>query len=86
MFGIKKKPSRKQQIEDYIASTKHESLETKVYKALKKAGKRGLWNSELAMVGKLSWHRRIGNLRADGVNIQSVHIKGSGWKYYLNED
>lgn len=63
-----------------------ETQSTKVYKALKAAGNRGCWNSDLARVGGLSWHRRVGNLRAEGVNIESVHIKGSGWKYYLNEE
>jgi hypothetical protein len=60
------------------------SQTTKVYKALKQAGKHGLYNYQLANMGILSWHRRIGNLRADGCNIQCVRVTGGQWKYFLN--
>lgn len=63
----------------------YESQSTKIYKALKQAGGYGLYNYELARVC-LSWHRRIGNLRADGVNIQCVRISKGTFKYYLNEE
>ena len=58
---------------------------TKVYKALKQAGHYGLTNGDLSKIC-LSWHRRIGNLRADGVNIQCVRVTGGTWKYYMTED
>lgn len=61
------------------------SQTTKVYKALKAAGRHGLYNYQLARIC-LGWHRRIGNLRADGVNIQCVRLTGGVYKYYLNEE
>lgn len=65
--------------------TSHESQNTKIYKALKQAGRYGLYNQQLSKIC-LSWHRRIGNLRADGVNIQCVRINRGLFKYYLNEE
>lgn len=83
MFGIKSKASRNQRIDDYLVSvTPHESLETKVYKALKRAGKHGLWNYQIAALG-MSADRRLRDLRADGVPISSVRQKSGAWKYYL---
>lgn len=65
--------------------TSHESDSTKIYKQLKKAGHYGQTNYELSRVC-LSWHRRIGDLRADGVNIQCVRLTKGTFKYYLNEE
>ena len=78
-----KKSSRKQDLEEALYK-KHESLESKIFKALKIAGGHGLYNYELDRIG-MSWHRRIGDLRADGVNIQCVKVKNGIFKYYLNK-
>lgn len=74
MFLLKSKTSRKPA-----------SQSSRILQQLKKSGNHGSYNYELSKIC-LSWHRRVGNLRADGHNIQSVHIKGSGWKYYLNPE
>lgn len=63
----------------------HESHESKVFKALKRSGGYGLWNYELASLC-IDWHRRIGDLRKDGVNIQHVRTLDGGHKYYLNKE
>lgn len=68
-----------------LKKTSHDSQETKIFKALKRAGHYGLYNYELSRVC-LSWHRRIGDLRADGVNIQSVRLSKGSFKYYLLEE
>ena len=65
--------------------TSQESDETKIYKQLKKAGHYGLYNYELAKTC-LSWHRRIGDLRAHGTNVQCVRLSKGTFKYYLNEE
>lgn len=63
----------------------HESQSTKIYKALKQAGHFGLYNYELSKIC-LSWHRRVGDLRADGVNIQCIRLSKGTFRYYLNEE
>jgi hypothetical protein len=70
-----------------LAPVKHTeaSQTTKVYKALKEAGRYGLYNYELAKIC-LGWHRRIGDLRADGVHIACVRLTGGSFKYYLDGD
>lgn len=60
------------------------SHEARVLRYLKKKGRHGAFNHQLAHpeIGGLSWHRRIGNLRSEGHNIIRVHLKGGVWKYY----
>lgn len=87
-FIVASKPrpvSRKQELEEILASRKQETLESKVFKALKRAGRHGVYNHELARLG-IAWHRRIGDLRADGINIQCVRIDKGVFKYYLNQE
>lgn len=68
-----------------LSKPSHETQSTKIFKALKKAGHYGLYNHELARIC-LSWHRRIGNLRKDGVNIQCVRLSRGSFKYYLVDE
>lgn len=68
-----------------LTKPSHDSQETKVFKALKKADHYGLYNYQLARIC-LSWHRRIGDLRHDGVNIQAVRLSKGTFKYYLLEE
>lgn len=59
-----------------------ESQQTRILKALKKAGRYGLWNYELSRIC-LSWHRRIGQLREDGYGISAVRVSKGNFKYFL---
>lgn len=61
------------------------SQTSQIYQALKTAGRYGQTNYELSRIC-LSWHRRIGDLRADGVNINTVRMSRGSFKYYLNEE
>lgn len=81
-----KKSSRIEQLRDFVKEAKPvETHETKIFKALKKAGRHGLWNYELANVC-IDWHRRIGDLRSSGINIRPERQKDGGWKYYLETE
>lgn len=60
----------------------HESQTTRILKALKKAGDYGQTNVELSKIC-LSWHRRIGNLRADGYGISCIRLTKGLYKYYF---
>ncbi len=66
--------------------TKPVTRSGKILAHLKKVGRHGAWNYELSRIGGLSWHRRVGNLRADGHNIQCVQIKKGLFRYYLNDE
>lgn len=57
----------------------------KILSELKKAGHFGLTNVELSKVC-LSWHRRIGNLRAAGHNIRTDRISKGSFRYTLEAD
>ena len=92
MFIIKPKSLRSKKIDQYLHEqaverltsepVPRESHETKVYKALKHAGKWGAYNYELARVC-IDWHRRIGDMRAQGIIIQHVRTPDGQHKYYL---
>lgn len=58
----------------------------KILQALKQAGHHGLYNYELSKIGGLSWHRRIGNLRDKGYNIQPIRITKGKYKYILHQE
>ncbi len=62
--------------------SKYESQSTKILKKLKKAGKYGQTNYELAKVC-IGWHRRITDLRKSGEPIVTVRISRGIFKYYL---
>lgn len=57
----------------------------KVLRALKDAGHYGMANYELDRIC-LSWHRRIGDLRAEGHNIACVRITRGTFKYFLTDE
>lgn len=80
-----KKSSRKLELEEAIRKHRPETLESKVFKALKIAGRHGLWNYEIARLG-MSADRRLRQLRSDGISISMERHKGGGIKYYLNKD
>lgn len=95
MFKLRK-TSRQQKIEKYISEQEvkalsedykphKESHETKIFKALKKAGKHGAYNFDLAKpnVGGICWHRRITDMRKDGIVIKHVQITNTIHKYFL---
>lgn len=67
--------------------TKPTSHSQRILNHLKKCGRYGSWNYELARptIGGLAWHRRITDLRQDGHNIVKVRI-GSNFKYYLIQE
>lgn len=69
MFLLKNKPSH------------HD----RILKHLKKCGRYGSWNYELAResIGGLAWHRRITDLRKEGHNIVKARMTGGSFKYYL---
>lgn len=63
---------------------------TRILRAIKKSGSRGVANYELSRIS-LKYSSRITELRKDGHNIyaerQVVNGRCTGtWKYYLNED
>lgn len=64
------------------------SHSARILQYLKKAGHYGAYNYELSKpsIGGLSWHRRIGNLRADGHNIQCVRLSKGVFKYFLGDE
>jgi hypothetical protein len=71
-----------------FVKTKPASHEQRILQALKKAGHYGAYGHDLAKpsVGGLAWHRRITDLRQEGVNISTVRINRSTFKYFYDGD
>lgn len=57
----------------------------KILQALKGAGHYGLTNVELSHI-TLSWHRRIGDLRADGYKIRTERLTKGMFRYYYEKN
>lgn len=71
-----------------FVKTKPVSREARILAYLKKCGHYGAFNHDLAKpgIGGLAWHRRITDLRKDGVNITTIRISKGVFKYFLDDD
>ena len=68
----------------FIKKTKPESHTSRILKQLKKAGKYGCYNHELAKpgIGGIGWHRRITDLRKSGEKIIMLRLSNGKVKYF----
>lgn len=57
-----------------------------ILRALQAAGDRGLTNSQIyTLSNALSWHRRVGDLRARGYDIESIKLSKGQFRYVLHD-